>query len=208
MGQVSVICWLCQICCFLVFIDSGMQNLCAVFFGSDSTVDAVEIKKLICQPIFFAFLPLTTLTIKSYSNPQFFFLLCCWHHWHLKKHKCVNQNFKSTFRWLSDAAIDTVDIKKLICQQIFFFVFLRLTPLTSKVHSHPNFFSLLCHWHHWHLKKHEYFKENLQKDCKMADAAVDAVNIKKIFHTPIYFSLYCCHILWLLFLMHILCFLT
>ena len=106
----------------------------------DATVDAVEIKKLICQPIFFAFLPLTTLTIKSYSNPQFFFLLCCWHHWHLKKHKCVNQNFKSTFRWLSDAAIDTVDIKKLICQQIFFFVFLRLTPLTSKVHSHPNFF--------------------------------------------------------------------
>ena len=40
------------------------------------------------------------------------------------------KNFKSTIRWLSDAAVDAVDIKKLICQQIFFFLFLRLTPLT------------------------------------------------------------------------------
>ena len=55
------------------------------------------------------------------------------------------KNFKSTIRWLSDAAVDAVDIKKLICQQIFFFYFYG--------------------WHHWllcgysifcHISRHKF----------------------------------------------------
>ena len=43
MGLVSVICWFYQICVFLVWFETGVQNICAVFFGPDSIRNVVGV---------------------------------------------------------------------------------------------------------------------------------------------------------------------
>ena len=74
---------------------------------------------------------------KNYSNPNFFFVFFAidtvdiWINLNMSK-----KNIKSTVRWLSDAAVDIVNNKKLIHQPIFF-------PL----------FGWWLHWCLWHLKK-------------------------------------------------------
>ena len=89
---------------------------------------------------------------KNYSYP-IFSLLCRWHCWHLKNMNVSEEISKSTVRWHFVEAIDAVEIKKLICQLIFFRIFtvdikkiihlpiiFPILPLTSKNCSINQFF--------------------------------------------------------------------
>ena len=120
-------------------------DMSANFFFCIFTVDAVDIKKIIQIQIFFLYFAVDTVDI--------------WKNMNLSK-----KNLKSTVRWLSDAAVDAVDIRNWFVSQ-FVFVFLPLTLLTSQKLFTSKFFSLLYCWHCWHLKKHEYVKEKLKKHC-------------------------------------------
>ena len=153
------------------------------------TVIAVDIIRIFYIQFFFRdgsmMLFLTPLTWKNWYVSQCFFLcFYSWHCWHQKNHSNPNlilyfaidtidiwknmnlskKNLKSTVRWLSDAAVDAVDIRNWFVSQ-FVFVFLPLTLLTSQKLFTSKFFSLLYCWHCWHLKKHEYVKEKLKKHC-------------------------------------------
>ena len=158
------------------------------------------------------FVPLTLLTSKKLFTSNFFLYFAVdtvdiWKNTNLSK-----KNLKSTVRWLSDAAVDAVDIRNWFVSQ-FVFVFLPLTLLTSQKLFTSKFFSLLYCWHCWHLKKHEYVKEKHQKHCQMAfwcccwhrwhqkiDMSaniffciftVDAVDNKKKYSHPNFFSVLC-----------------
>ena len=70
-----------------------------------------------------------------------------------------NKIFKSIVCWTSDAAVDTVDMKKLIHHQICFYCFFTVDAVDiKKIIQIPIFFSLLCRWRRWHLKKHKWLK--------------------------------------------------
>ena len=101
-----------------------------VGWNSDATVDTVDIKNWYITHIFFCIFTVDAVDIKKNIYLPIFFLYFAvdavdnWKNMNESK-----KNFKSTVAWMSDDAVDTVDIKQ-IEESLNFFLILPLTPLT------------------------------------------------------------------------------
>ena len=159
------------------------------------------------------------------------FWRCCWCHWHqeidflaniflyfYRWHRWHQKNFSHPicFRKGSIMLLLTpLTSENWYVSQYFFCIFTIDTIDIKKVIQIPIIFFLLCHWHRWHLKKHEYVKEKHQEPCQLAfwcchwhywhlkiDTSanlfsiytVDTFDIVKIFHIQFFLemALWCC----------------
>ena len=131
--------------------------------------------------IFFVFLPLTPLTLKKIFTSQFFFLYFAVDIIEIWKNMNVwKKNLKINVRWLSDATVDAVDIKKLICQPILFCISTVDTVEIKKNYSNPKFFFSS-------LSLTLLTSENLYfNPIYFCIFTVDAVDIKKCYTSPFF----------------------